>query len=84
MSKECNNFNILINMNESSPLKSLSWPLIQPYLTFLKSHQDDIEMVTKLKENGKLKIPAAEESLTQAIVEMHDTVVKILGENKVI
>ncbi len=41
-------------------------------------------MVTKLKEVGKLKIPAAEESMTQAIIEMHDTVVKILGENNIV
>lgn len=41
-------------------------------------------MVTRLKDNGKLKVPAAEESMTQAIVEMHDTVVKLLGENSII
>jgi hypothetical protein len=51
-------------MNSSSASKQLSWSLIQPYLTFLKTHQDEIEMVTKLKEVGKLKLPAAEESLT--------------------
>ena len=41
-------------------------------------------MVTKLKDDGKLKVPAAEESLTQAIIEMHDTVVKIIGENNIV
>ena len=51
-------------MNSSSPAKSLTWTLIQPYLTFLKTHQDDIELVTKLKENGKLEVNAAEEMLT--------------------
>ena len=71
-------------MNSSSISKQLTWPLIQPYLAFLKAHQDEVEMVTKLKEVGKLKVPAAEESMTQAIVEMHDTVVKILGENNII
>jgi hypothetical protein len=71
-------------MNSSSASIQLTWSVIKPYLTFLKSHQDEIEMVTKLKDAGKLKLPAAEESVTQVIVEMHDTVVKILGDNKII
>jgi len=40
--------------------------------------------VTKLKDAGKLNVPAAEESLTQAIIEMHNTVVKIIGENNIV
>ena len=71
-------------MNSSSASKQLAWSVIQPYLTFLKSHQDEIEMVTKLKDISRLKLPAVEESLTQAIIDMHDTVVKILGDNKII
>jgi hypothetical protein len=52
-------------MNKSSsPTKSLTWALIQPYLAFLKSHLDEIDMVIKLKDIGKLKIPAAEEMMT--------------------
>ena len=51
-------------MNSSSPAKSLSWTLIQPYLTFLKTHQEEIEMVTKFKDNGKLKVNVSEEMLT--------------------
>jgi hypothetical protein len=71
-------------MNASAATKQLTWPLIQPYLAFFKTHHEDVEMVTRLKENGKLKLPAAEESITQAIIEMHDFVVKILRENNII
>jgi hypothetical protein len=73
-----------INMNSSAATKQLTWPLIQPYLAFLKTHQEDVESVVRLKENGKLKLPAAEESITQAIIEMYDFVVKILRENSII
>ena len=51
-------------MNSSAPAKSLTWSLIQPYLTFLKTHHDDIDMVTKLKDNGKLKVSTVEETIT--------------------
>ncbi len=71
-------------MNASSTTKHLTWSLIQPYLTFLKKHLDETEMVTKLKDAGKLKVPAAEESMTQTIIEMHDTVIKILGDNNIV
>jgi hypothetical protein len=71
-------------MNASAATKQLTWPLIQPYLAFLKTHQEDVESVLRLKENGKLKLPAAEESITQAIIEMHDFAVKMLRENSII
>jgi hypothetical protein len=50
----------------------------------LKTHQDEIEMVTKLKDIGKLKVNSAEETITLALIEMHDTVVKILNDNSII
>ena len=51
-------------MNSSVATKQLTWSLIQPYLAFLKTHQDEIDMVNKLKDAGRLKVPAAEEMLT--------------------
>jgi hypothetical protein len=71
-------------MNSSSPAKMLIWSLIQPYLDFLKSHQDDVDMVIKLKDKGKLIVSVAEEMMTKAIIEMHDVVTKILHENSII
>jgi hypothetical protein len=71
-------------MNSSIPPKLLIWPIIQPYLDFLKPHQDDIDMVIKLKDKGKLSISAAEETMTKAIIEIHDVVAKILHENSII
>jgi hypothetical protein len=62
----------------------LTWSLIQPYLDFLKSHQDDVDMVIKLKDKGKLTVSAAEEMMTKAIIEMHDAATKILNENSII
>jgi hypothetical protein len=62
----------------------LTWSLIQPYLDFLKSHQDDVDMVIKLKDKGKLTVSAAEEMMTKAIIEIHDAVTKILNENSII
>ena len=71
-------------MNSSSSAKMLTWSLIQPYLDFLKSHQDDIDSIIKLKDKGKLIVSGAEDMMTKAIIEMHDVVSKILHENSII
>jgi hypothetical protein len=75
---------INIKMNSSSPAKMLTWSLIQPYLEFLKSHQDDVDMVIKFKDKGKFTVSLAEEMMTKSIIEMHDVVSKILNENSII
>ena len=71
-------------MNSSSSAKMLTWSLIQPYLEFLKSHQDDVDMVIKFKDKGKFTVSLAEEMMTKSIIEMHDVVSKILNENSII
>jgi hypothetical protein len=73
-----------MNSSSPAPAKMLTWSLIQPYLTFLNSHKDDIEMIIKLKDKGKLDVSTVENTITKAIIEMHDLVTKILNENSII
>ena len=71
-------------MNSSSPAKSLTWSLIQPYLTFLKTYEAQIAKLISLKDDGILEVSIIETKLTSAIIQMHDTVSKILNENSII
>ncbi len=71
-------------MNSSAPVKSLTWSLIQPYLTFLKNHDSQIAKLISLKDDGVLELPIVETKITAAIIQIHDTVVKILNENRII
>jgi hypothetical protein len=71
-------------MNSSSPAKTLSWSLIQPYLTFLKTHDTQIAKLISLKDEGVLALHIVEDTITNAMIQMHDFVVKILSDNKII
>ena len=71
-------------MNASAPAKSLTWSLIQPYLTFLKTHDTQIAKLTSLKDEGVLDVSEVEVKITKLLVQMHDTVVKILNDNSII
>jgi hypothetical protein len=71
-------------MNSSSPAKTLSWSLIQPYLTFLKTHDTQIAKLISLKDEGVLALHIVEDTITKAMIQMHDFVVKILNDNKII
>jgi hypothetical protein len=71
-------------MNSSPPAKSLTWSLIQPYLTFLKTYEAQIAKLISLKDDGILEVSIIETKLTSAIIQMHDTVAKILNENSII
>ncbi len=71
-------------MSSVAASKSLSFSLIEPYLTFLKNHDDQITKLISLKDDGVLDLPIVETKITAAIIQMHDTVVKILNENSII
>jgi hypothetical protein len=71
-------------MNSSSSAKSLTWPQIQTYLTFLKNHDSQIAKLISLKDDGVLEISEIEVKITKLLVQMHDTVVKVLNENGII
>ena len=71
-------------MNASSPANSVPWTHIQPYLAFLKNHDDLISKLLSLKDQDMLELSIVEAKITKVIVQMHDTVVKILRENRII
>jgi hypothetical protein len=71
-------------MDSSAPAKSLTWSLIQPYLTFLKTHDAQIAKLISLKDEGILEVSIVETKISMAIIQMHDAVVKILNENSII
>ncbi len=71
-------------MNLTAPAKSLTWSLIQPYLTFLKSHDNQIAKLISLKDDGILELAIVETKITAVIIQMHDTVFKVLNENSII
>lgn len=62
-------------MNSAVPPKSLTWSLIQSYLTFLKNHENQIAKLISLKDDGILELPIVETKITGVIIQMHDTVV---------
>ena len=55
-------------MNSSSAVKSLTWSLIQPYLTFLKTHDTQIAKLISLKDEGVLELPIVETKITNAMI----------------
>jgi hypothetical protein len=71
-------------MSSSPPDKSLSWSLIQPYLAFLRTHETQIAKLISLKDEEVLEVTIVETKITKAIIQMHDTVAKILNENSII
>ena len=71
-------------MNLSSPVNSVPWPQIQTYLTFLKAHDTQIAMLIKLKDDGFLDIAEVEIKITRALVQIHETVDKLLKQNTII
>jgi hypothetical protein len=62
-------------MSSVVPPKSLTWSLIQSYLTFLKNHENQIAKLISLKDDGILELPIVETKITGVIIQMHDTVV---------
>ena len=53
------------------------------FLTFLKTHETDIASLVRQKDQGEVEVFEIEANITKVIVQMHDTVVKILNENKI-
>jgi hypothetical protein len=43
-------------MSFSASAKSLTWSQIQPYLTFLKTHDTQITKLISLKDEGVLEV----------------------------
>ena len=71
-------------MNAASPANLVPWTHIQPYLAFLKNHDDQIGKLISLKDQDLLEVSIVEAKITKVILQMHDTVVKILRENRII
>ena len=57
---------------------------IEAYLTFLKNHDTQLSMLTKLKDDSLLDVAEYEVKLTWALLLMHETVDKLLKENNII
>ena len=65
-------------------MNSVPWPQISTYLPFLKTHDTQIAMLIKLKDDNLLGVPEVSQSITKALVQMHDTVSKLLKDNNII
>ena len=63
---------------------SVPLPQIEAYLTFLKNHDTQLSMLTKLKDDNLLDVAEYEVKLTWALLLMHETVDKLLKENNII
>ncbi len=65
-------------------MKSIPWPQIQTYLPFLKTHDTQLAMLIKLKEDNLLGVPEVSQSITKALLQMQETVTKLLSDNNII
>jgi hypothetical protein len=70
-------------MNSSSAT-SLPWSQIQTYLTLLRTHDTQISMLTKLKDDGILELNLVENKITKTLLEFIDAINKILRDSNVI
>ena len=68
----------------SPPGTSLPWSQIQTYLTFLKTHDTQISMLTKLKDDGILELNLVETKITKTLLEFIEAINKILRGSNVI
>ncbi len=57
---------------------------LETYLTFLKNHDTQLAMLTKLKDDALLDVSEYELKLTWALVQMHETVDKLLKDNNIL
>ena len=71
-------------MNQSSAANSVPWTHIQIYLAFLKNHDAQIAKLVSLKDDDLLDVSEVEIKVTKVLVQMHDTVSKILRERNII
>ena len=65
-------------------MNSVPWTHIQTYLTFLKAHDAQIAKLVSLKDDGFLDTAEVEIKITRALVQMYETVDKLLKQNSII
>ncbi len=63
---------------------TLPWSQIQTYISTLKTHDNQIAMLTKLKEEGILGINDLEINITKSLIQFNETMDKILRDNNLI
>jgi hypothetical protein len=71
-------------MNTSFPPLTVPWSQIQSYLIILKTHDSQIAKLISLKEEDLLEVDIVEAKITKVLIQMHDTIGKILKENNII
>ena len=62
----------------------MPWSQIQPYLAFLKNHDTQIAKLLSLKDEDFLSVSEVEVKITKALVQMHETITKVLRDNNII
>ena len=62
----------------------LPWSHIQTYLTLLKTHDTQISMLTKLKDDGILDVNEVENKITKTLLQFIEAINKILRDSNVI
>ena len=72
-------------MNKFSPANSVPWPeILTCYLTFLRVHNAQIEKLVSLKNDDILGVPEVSQSITRALVQMHETLNNLFKDYNII
>jgi len=63
---------------------TLPWGQIQTYLTLLKSHDTQLSMIVKLKDDGILDVGEVETKISKILIQFIDVITKILKDYNLI
>jgi hypothetical protein len=64
--------------------KTVPWPQLQAYSVFLDKHHISITRFMKLKDEGHLDVEDLERKTPLPILQMYDTVSKIVTDNGIV
>ena len=63
---------------------TLTWAQIQTYLSLLKTHDTQLSMIVKLKDDGILDVGEVETKISKILIQFIDVITKILKDYNVI
>ena len=63
---------------------TLPWGQIQTYLSLLKSHDTQLSMIVKLKDDGILDVGEVETKISKILIQFIDVITKILKDYNLI
>ena len=63
---------------------TLPWAQIQTYLSLLKTHDTQLSMIVKLKDDGILDVGEVETKISKILIQFIDVITKILKDYNLI